>query len=192
MFQSTHPHGVRPFLPLFPTEMACVSIHAPARGATSSSHVGLYLGSAFQSTHPHGVRHKDEPFPIAQNGFNPRTRTGCDFAPCRANKNRNVSIHAPARGATKLPVRRRASFQCFNPRTRTGCDSKCNTSGHCCRSFNPRTRTGCDQELAQSEFDLLSFNPRTRTGCDLRNRRLRKQRLCFNPRTRTGCDAFTN
>ena len=54
-----------------------VSIHAPARGATRVV-CGVSLPLPFQSTHPHGVRrvhrrrrHRDE-------GFNPRTRTGCD------------------------------------------------------------------------------------------------------------------
>ena len=77
----------------------------------------------FQSTHPRGVRHRASPPAPADPGFNPRTREGCDssdmlrdmfkeefqsthprgvrpkfifiFTYCR-----NVSIHAPARGAT--------------------------------------------------------------------------------------------
>ena len=55
--------------------------------------------------------------------FNPRTRTGCDYSTDYTKMQAlNVSIHAPARGATRqrreaVPVR-----HSFNPRTRTGCD----------------------------------------------------------------------
>ena len=57
-FQSTHPHGVRPFWQLFHClNTDIVSIHAPTRGATSwLIRYGLY-------------RHC----------FNPRTHTGCDI-----------------------------------------------------------------------------------------------------------------
>ena len=54
-----------------------VSIHAPARGATSLNLLNL-SDLVFQSTHPRGVR----PIPIAI------------FTALK------VSIHAPARGAT--------------------------------------------------------------------------------------------
>ena len=82
-----------------------VSIHAPTRGATSSSHCSwsmrlcfnprthtgcdtaiqghTYSISEFQSTHPHGVRHRRG------------TRRGLGT---------RVSIHAPTRGATTLAV----------------------------------------------------------------------------------------
>ena len=76
-----------------------VSIHAPARGATSA-HSVQKLCKVFQSTHPHGVRLTKHHFNQQKYGFNPRTRTGCD-----------VSIREDA-----------DNKHCFNPRTRTGCD----------------------------------------------------------------------
>ena len=77
MFQSTHPHGVRPHQIFFAAQ---------------------YNG--FQSTHPHGVR-QDLPFHQAKGtGFNPRTHTGCDAICGYLKAGRNVSIHAPTRGAT--------------------------------------------------------------------------------------------
>ena len=77
MFQSTHPHEVRPVSPY----------------ATGSQY-------PFQSTHPHEVRrhgrsHADEP-----QGFNPRTHTRCDLNDNRNPSQPRVSIHAPTRGAT--------------------------------------------------------------------------------------------
>ena len=56
MFQSTHPHGVRLKMTIFVENAITVSIHAPARGATSHFLTGHSLQIKFQSTHPHGVR----------------------------------------------------------------------------------------------------------------------------------------
>ena len=79
MFQSTHPHGVRPFADCCfhssscfnpRTHMGCdiqcktarrrktVSIHAPTWGATKRSSIVGFHNIKFQSTHPHGVRPK--------------------------------------------------------------------------------------------------------------------------------------
>ena len=138
LFQSTHPHGVRP------------------SGCFTASFAGL-----FQSTHPHGVRRFVGFEPLrpysfnprtrtgcdpsassllsAYTGFNPRTRTGCDWGFCLAHSeccqfqsthphgvrhlvgsmsgHKDVSIHAPARGAT-MPRRTkstRPSFQSTHP-----------------------------------------------------------------------------
>ena len=99
-FQSTHPHGVR------------------------QDYVLKYLiNMEFQSTHPHGVRRIFDSSCRIRFSFNPRTRTGCDSCTQGASAMRcmfqsthphgvrlsltshclnacQVSIHAPARGAT--------------------------------------------------------------------------------------------
>ena len=54
--------------------------------------------------------------------FNPRTRKGCDVVGQFQAAVVTVSIHAPARGATRSRMRPRCSRACFNPRTRKGCD----------------------------------------------------------------------
>ena len=98
-FQSTRPRGARPILYCLAFGAACfnpraregrdlpyvklnwpsqVSIHAPARGATSSSKQ-TYTRVKFQSTRPRGARP-------------PHAHREIPHAP--------VSIHAPARGAT--------------------------------------------------------------------------------------------
>ena len=62
-------------------------------------------------------------------------------------QNTQVSIHAPARGATWRQNEQVKATTGFNPRTREGCDlwgvgnDKRITLG-----FNPRTREGCDLE----------------------------------------------
>ena len=118
-FQSTHPHGVRRAAVARIYRPGCVSIHAPARGATDSGvdanskdRVSIHAPSRgatlaklrqmlrvsmFQSTHPHGVRH--------------RARIVW-FIPFF------VSIHAPSRGATRLirsSNRDRMAFQSTHP-----------------------------------------------------------------------------
>jgi len=77
MFQSTHPHGVRQEYAIGMEASYCVSIHAPAWGATlykdlikqralvsihapawgaTRNFTTFYRLGWFQSTHPHGVR----------------------------------------------------------------------------------------------------------------------------------------
>ena len=121
-FQSTHPHGVR-LIPLF----ALISM--PKFQSTHPHgvrHADLNLkhsGTEFQSTHPHGVRPRSDIFQQLDNGFNPRTRMGCDsLRRCISTSETSfqsthphgvrlnlifirmstfgVSIHAPAWGAT--------------------------------------------------------------------------------------------
>ena len=190
LFQSTHPRGVRPVLRSAIRHRLRVSIHAPARGATCASctsarpvicfnprtregcdqtaFVREYLVDLFQSTHPRGVRQ------VGLTSF---------LIPGR------VSIHAPARGATRRAGRRCAPDRCFNPRTREGCDlpavvpaagcagfqsthprgvrlPRPSMSSRVASGFNPRTREGCDDILSSSTHHCLSFNPRTREGCD--------------------------
>ena len=76
-FQSTHPHGVRP-------------------SVTKS----FVTGTLFQSTHPHGVR------PIKRQGGNSSKRFqsthphGVRLPAAAAARRGEVSIHAPAWGAT--------------------------------------------------------------------------------------------
>ncbi len=54
-------------------------------------------------------------------GFNPRTRDGCEH-PLTFHKMRiSVSIHAPVMGAKVLVVQTIAILS-FNPRTRDGCE----------------------------------------------------------------------
>ena len=134
MFQSTHPHGVRP------------------------SHLRRCTGRAkFQSTHPHGVRlglsvdkDKNKKF---QSTHPHGVRQGRLLCSCKGLR---VSIHAPARGATEANYSDEIlqEFQSTHPhgvrraqpsltKERTGC-------------FNPRTRTGCDRlHCRQSARSLL-------------------------------------
>ena len=147
------------------------------------------MPSRFQSTHPRGVRRRQSVCsppgasfnPRTREGcdadwltltatcprFNPRTREGCDQQPHLGPLRRQVSIHAPARGATRRGRCRRPPAPCFNPRTREGCDSPSRWRRFASIRFNPRTREGCDTTSSSSWRTPTRFNPRTREGCDL-------------------------
>ena len=123
MFQSTRPHGARLNILAKSKELAFVSIHAPARGATKSiAYVAGYVQSfnprartgrdcttsaslllvlMFQSTRPHGARRS---------------------CPACLDHRKRVSIHAPARGATCEGLNPLSRDLSFNPRARTGRD----------------------------------------------------------------------
>ena len=78
-----------------------------------------------------------------------------------------ISIHAPARGATRPSVSTSLSPKNFNPRTREGCDYREENLRDVMANFNPRTREGCDRRMGRGRRAGLYFNPRTREGCDL-------------------------
>ena len=99
-----------------------VSIHAPAKGATVTKSCRGKVAK-FQSTHPRRVRQAviNTALGVIQ-GFNPRTREGCDVRHVRGPHGLLVSIHAPAKGATSTASRAPWRASGFNPRTREGCD----------------------------------------------------------------------
>ena len=234
LFQSTLPQGERP-LPPFYSQVSkgnfnprsrkgsdhnpdifsldsCISIHAPARGATIQFLVrDQFIG--FQSTLPQGERLQ-------------RARLTA--------KTVAISIHAPARGATKLVViqiaillfqstlpqgERRlrkhpwlfyAIFQStlpqgerlaliyfppgvnyFNPRSRKGSDGSQSNSAAVAANFNPRSRKGSDLKT-HPPFDMrVYFNPRSRKGSDSVPQYQPLFFIYFNPRSRKGSD-FNN
>ena len=146
LFQSTHPHWVRRVFRLVSYRFSLVSIHAPALGAT-----WLLAGiTACPICFNPRTRTGCDTLPctaasLSSLCFNPRTRTGCDsllqstaipvylFQSTHPHWVRRwirrqclimaqVSIHAPALGATRKINASKSRPKCFNPRTRTGCD----------------------------------------------------------------------
>ena len=139
-FQSTLPRGERPYLSALQASIPSVSIHAPARGATTTFIFGI-APSSFQSTLPRGERRMSLSSRTRNGCFNPRSRAGSDATRGnRASRGRRrfnprsragsdsarddvdsrhvVSIHAPARGATHrdLSLRVVLAFQSTLPR----------------------------------------------------------------------------
>ena len=121
-----------------------VSIHAPAGGATLWCGFWCFEKLTFQSTLPRGERRMSGNMLQRGTCFNPRSRGGSDrvimmpdddaerFNPRSRGGSDNedgtmlyikeVSIHAPAGGATSTRTRSGQSTRCFNPRSRGGSD----------------------------------------------------------------------
>ena len=77
MFQSTHPHGVRRFL-LWSIKIIFKFQSTHPHGVRHIRLKTRLARAVFQSTHPHGVRHSSKRARTIESSFNPRTHTGCD------------------------------------------------------------------------------------------------------------------
>ena len=99
--------------------------------------------------------------------FNPRSREGSDFASRSHKHPRQISIHAPAKGATMMSWcwGKAIRFQSTLPRReRLVTVICCLTSGY----FNPRSREGSDRGAPYWLDAENHFNPRSREGSDLK------------------------
>ena len=156
-----------------------VSIHAPARGATSA--IGVALGTlSFQSTPPRGGRPNIAQYFLGSIRFqstpprggrlgkvNRRNRTklfqstpprgGRPFKDLTKSDQARVSIHAPARGATPRRQPTPPSSPRFNPRPRAGGDRLNGSGTSFAPCFNPRPRAGGDNRYGFNRFDNSLF-----------------------------------
>ena len=122
-FQSTLPRGERPIEDVQLYKSVLISIHAPARGATSA-----YIPSPLTvviSIHApaRGATKAQQRFRECTGYFNPRSREGSDKNVFDSGVTDSViSIHAPARGATAVCFIWQIVDTNFNPRSREGSD----------------------------------------------------------------------
>ena len=102
----------------------CVSIHAPAWGATVTPPAVLTAVTTFQSTRPRGARlGQTVRMPLGGSFQSTRPRGARQpgmWQPCAPTW---VSIHAPAWGATECHRGIQGLSVCFNPRARVGRDA---------------------------------------------------------------------
>ena len=77
-----------------------------------------------------------------------------------------ISIHAPAKGATRPLTRPSSSARYFNPRSREGSDAYSSAFWRVITNFNPRSREGSDNSSSHSCRQIKNFNPRSREGSD--------------------------
>ena len=165
LFQSTHPHGVRPAyqdLIIPDSEFQSTHPHGVRLLALSSSYPLL----RFQSTHPHGVRPRTFAPCRCLDCFNPRTHTGCDNAWSKALPLRRVSIHAPTRGATLIDcVYGKYTWVSIHAPTRGA--TTVQTQGlKVCDKFQSTHPHGVRPLESTILYIRSRFNPRTHTGCD--------------------------
>ena len=122
-FQSTHPRRVRLAVGGNLTANGGLSIHAPAQGATILHRASAFAGRAFNPRTRAGCDSGKRGKRPWVGAFNPRTRAGCDVINGEnAEQAIQLSIHAPAQGATLDEPSSVRVLTTFNPRTRAGCD----------------------------------------------------------------------
>jgi hypothetical protein len=168
LFQSTRPRGARQKAYKVCKVYKLVSIHAPARGATQYAYIQAAIYGGFNPRARAG-RDMQPNYPsIRIDSFNPRARAGRDsqnalciylallFQSTRPRGARHkggnamfnesrVSIHAPARGATRADwIVRNKAVQFQSTRAARGAD-ECEPR-HCSSTcwFQPRARAGRD------------------------------------------------
>ena len=103
-----------------------ISIHAPAKGATPNGYGSVHKLSGFQSTLPRRERPSLEILSGRHRYFNPRSREGSDHVIGFLDKLMRISIHAPAKGATwrisqQLPIIQFQSTLPRRERRQSGC-----------------------------------------------------------------------
>ena len=99
-----------------------------------------------------------------------------------------ISIHAPAKGATRPLTRPSSSARYFNPRSREGSDIE---AAEPARSTNISIHApvkGATQNCLTWQQSAEHFNPRSREGSDTDRFRLTGGTKYFNPRSREGSD----
>ena len=168
MFQSTRPRGARHnwFYDII-TRHTFQSTRP--RGARRNRFLILQDNSLFQSTRPRGAR------PLPTQRRLPRSQ---------------VSIHAPAWGATVSVSKSRSPSESFNPRARVGRDNVTDLTITLVNGFNPRARVGRDKEREAAHADSgVCFNPRARVGRDGHPASPHGLLTRFNPRARVGRDS---
>ena len=145
-----------------------ISIRAPARGATEK---GIDLISGVDDFNPRSREGSDIFFdmiiisfcnfnPRSREGsdtsgtlhydwvgdFNPRSREGSDAVKEKYQRDTGeISIRAPARGATPTSLCPHSAQVNFNPRSREGSDVRKWCTCRCMIYFNPRSREGSDR-----------------------------------------------
>ena len=144
-----------------------VSIHAPAKGATTTGSDGLNPQEVSIHAPAKGATTGCRSICTLKYGFNPRSREGSD-----------IGIHTFANDLT--------AFQSTLPRRERPDIHRGDTSERC---FNPRSREGSDNRLPFNMYAKVWFQ----STLPRRERRCTNCKICtmhnsFNPRSREGSD----
>ena len=211
MFQSTHPHGVRPpcsaskakvfgFNPR--THTGCdgfvqgngkfdfVSIHAPTRGATS---FGTREASSSVSFNPRTHTGCDRICASSLatiSGFNPRTHTGCDlgYGPRYYDYKTFQSTHPHGVRQTGFSIiRHTREFQSTHPHGVRHVRTILFASRAKFQSTHPHGVRPDPARRTQTP-KAVSIHAPTRGATS--GNKFYHSGLCFNPRTHTGCDGI--
>ncbi len=211
-FQSTLPRGERLYIRSGSAGDQGISIHAPARGATCALYLGFDISEISIHAPARGATHHPIPsfFPVPN--FNPRSREGSDCSRVRLGgrlcifqstlprgerlasrpvplPSLQISIHAPARGATPsgrdtgslspISIHAPARGATYHP-------------GSCCiavkfQSTLPRGERPSPVAMTARSIVFQSTLPRGERLCSCRSATLLED---FNPRSREGSDNY--
>ena len=164
LFQSTPPaRGTTAVVPRRPP-VGIISIHAPARGTTPQTAMDV-CDAIFQSTPPRGGRPPQWNAMQPHQNFNPRPREGDDPKDHVSRRRRsNISIHAPARGATMVlsTCVSTISFQSTPPAR--GATYISHPVIPAANYFNPRPPRGGRRSSRRWMPVVWNFNPRPPRG----------------------------
>ena len=188
----------------------CISIHAPVKGATayavySRKAIGdfnprsregsdfakdwdKYRGCNFNPRSREGSDQRPLPLWRRSSHFNPRSREGSDIERLTIILRVVISIHAPAKGATKF-----VRFIRFEYRISIHAPAKGATVNKLCEmirltDFNPRSREGSDVGSPQgNRYTRISIHAPAKGATQEHHRRWNAW-LDFNPRSREGSD----
>ena len=146
-------------------DIPAISIHAPAKGATSFCIVSRSTPS-FQSTLPRRERLCPRESFRHWTYFNPRSREGSDILPKTRWRNTDISIHAPAKGATASAEHHGKIMPHFNPRSREGSDATGVNQVYKQAKFQSTLPRRERRARYLSSLSPADFNPRSREGSD--------------------------
>ncbi len=161
-----------------------VSIHAPARGATRKATNAVAL-IVFQSTPLREGRPPTSPRKLRRSSFNPRPcARGDNLDDTGDIVNRFVSIHAPARGATPGHGRLHAAWRVSIHAPARGATNQGARCRRPAQGFNPRpcARGDLDLRLTRSHWTEKFQSTPLREGRRLIPIPLTMLRISFNPR----------
>ena len=121
--------------------------------------------------------------------FNPRSREGSDGEVSLAIAISGISIHAPAKGATRTVPVPCSYHKNFNPRSREGSDTHVRSNCSLTLNFNPRSREGSDKNIPCHQTHYLISIHAPAKGATLTFIISAHLSSDFNPRSREGSDA---
>ena len=143
-----------------------ISIHAPARGATSTYQHTHYSTRISIHAPARGATDFSDFFKFFLRISIHAPARGATVDPFFGSLDHVISIHAPARGATFGTLRSIPAASLFQSTLPRG--ERRNTQPRSAerRNFNPRSREGSDDAGAEACYIAAHFNPRSREGSD--------------------------
>ncbi len=145
---STHPRRARPRL------LFCIAPPQKFQSTRPRAHAGrdlrrlprLHRQHRFQSTRPRGARRRQQALSLRYRDVSIHAPTrGATFTSALAWRLAAVSIHAPTRGATMSADMTIAIPSGFNPRAHAGRDRSATAVSVATGCFNPRAHAGRDR-----------------------------------------------